>query len=254
MGTATRPSEARARRPRAILFDVGMTLVHPDGGVIAHELDARGIPGVTAADAVAALQMACDASHMRLPAGQDAIGRTGLAFAGALGLPPAPTAEALRTCLTERDLYRELDPGAAPALEALRDLGIRLAVVSNSDGTLLEELDRWSLRGYFDVIVDSTVAGVEKPDPGIFRIAVDRLGLEAEHCWYVGDHVVNDVVGGMAAGIGEIVLYDRFELYRHIPGVHRIAELPGLVTLAKEALSGAAPGGRPTAPRPAALS
>ncbi|GGV87806.1 hypothetical protein GCM10010294_70070 [Streptomyces griseoloalbus] len=237
MSAAARPAGAPARTPRAILFDVGMTLVHPDGSVISQELAARGVPGVTAADAGAALQMACDASHMRLPAGHDAIGRTGLAFAGALGLPPEPTVEALRTCLTERDLYRELDPGAAPVLQALRDLGVVLAVVSNSDGTLLEELDRWSLRGYFDVIVDSTVAGVEKPDPGIFRIAVDRLRLDAADCWYVGDHVVNDVVGGMAAGIGEIVLYDRFDLYRHIPGVHRITELPNLVTLTEEALA-----------------
>ncbi len=234
MSATARPSASIPTRPRAILFDVGMTLVHPDGTVISEELAARGVSGVTASDAGAALQMACDASHMRLPSAYDAIGRTGLAFAGALGLPPEPTVAALRTCLTERDLYRELDPHAASVLQTLRDLGIVLAVVSNSDGSLLEELDRWSLRGYFDVIVDSTVAGVEKPDPGIFRIAVEQLQLNAKDCWYVGDHVLNDVVGGMAAGIGEIVLYDRFDLYRHIPGVHRITELPGLVTLAKE--------------------
>ncbi|MGW0191599.1 HAD family hydrolase [Streptomyces sp. NPDC003362] len=242
MSTAARPGGDVPRTPRAILFDVGMTLVHPDGTLISAELAAHGVPGVAAADAVAALQMACDASHMRLPAGHDAVGRTGFAFAGALGLPPEPAVAALRRCLTELDLYRDLDADAASMLQALRDLGIVPAVVSNSDGTLLEELDRWSLRGYFDVIVDSTVAGVAKPDPGIFRIALDQLGLDGEDCWYVGDHVVNDVVGGMAAGIGEIVLYDRFDLYRHIPGVRRITELPGLVTLAREALAGAVVG------------
>ncbi|QOW01845.1 HAD family hydrolase [Rhodococcus pyridinivorans] len=220
------------RTPRAILFDVGMTLVHPDGAVIVEELAAWGVVDVSAADAGAALQMVCDASHMRLPAGHDAVGRTGLAFAGALGLPPEPTVAALRKCLTERDLYRELEPGAAPVLNALRDLDIMLGVVSNSDGTLLEELDRWSLRGYFEVIVDSTVVEVSKPDPGIFRIAVDQLQVSAEECWYVGDHIVNDVVGGMAAGIGEIILFDRFDLYRHIPGVHRITELSELAILA----------------------
>ncbi|MEV8038941.1 HAD family hydrolase [Streptomyces sp. NPDC086182] len=226
------------RRPQAILFDVGMTLVHPDGTVIAEELAAQGIADVTAADAVAALQMACDASHMRLPTAYDAVGRTGLAFAGALGLPPEPTVAAVRTCLVERDLYRDLDPGAVPALRALRGLGVALAVVSNSDGTLRDELDRWSLRGYFEVIVDSTAAGVAKPDPAIFRLAFDRLKQRAEDCWYVGDHLVNDVIGGMAAGIGEIVLYDRFDLYRHIPGVHRISALPGLVSLVREVLAG----------------
>jgi putative hydrolase of the HAD superfamily len=215
-----------------------MTLVHPDGTVIAEELAAQGIADVTAADAVAALQMACDASHMRLPTAYDAVGRTGLAFAGALGLPPEPTVAAVRTCLVERDLYRDLDPGAVPALRALRGLGVALAVVSNSDGTLRDELDRWSLRGYFEVIVDSTAAGVAKPDPAIFRLAFDRLKQRAEDCWYVGDHLVNDVIGGMAAGIGEIVLYDRFDLYRHIPGVHRISALPGLVSLVREVLAG----------------
>jgi putative hydrolase of the HAD superfamily len=138
----------------------------------------------------------------------------------------------------ERDLYRDLDPGAVPALRALRGLGVALAVVSNSDGTLRDELDRWSLRGYFEVIVDSTAAGVAKPDPAIFRLAFDRLKQRAEDCWYVGDHLVNDVIGGMAAGIGEIVLYDRFDLYRHIPGVHRISALPGLVSLVREVLAG----------------
>lgn len=232
------PAVTTLRRPQAILFDVGMTLVHPDGTVIAEELAAQGIADVTAADAVAALQMACDASHMRLPTAYDAVGRTGLAFAGALGLPPEPTVAAVRTCLVERDLYRDLDPGAVPALRALRGLGVALAVVSNSDGTLRDELDRWSLRGYFEVIVDSTAAGVAKPDPAIFRLAFDRLKQRAEDCWYVGDHLVNDVIGGMAAGIGEIVLYDRFDLYRHIPGVHRISALPGLVSLVREVLAG----------------
>ncbi len=223
--------------PRAVLFDVGMTLVHPDGAILAEELLAEGIAGVSPDDAVAALQMSCAAAHMRLPAGHDVFERTGLAMSAALATRPDGTIAALTRSLTARDLYRLLDPGAAGMLAGLRSLGVRTAVVSNSDGTLLTELERFGLREAFEVVVDSTVAGVEKPSPEIFQTALDQLGLPAGQCWYVGDDVVNDVIGGMAAGFGTVVLYDRFGLYRHIPGVVRIEDLAALPALAGSALT-----------------
>lgn len=219
-------------RPDGILFDIGMTLVHPDGAVLVEELETVGVTGVDSDDAVAALQMSCAASHMRLPAHRDVVERTALSFAAALDIPAKAAVVALGKALVERDLYRSLDPGASATLKALREAGFALGVVSNSDGTLLEELDRWALREYFDVIVDSTIAGFHKPTGEIFELALSQLGLPAEACWYVGDDLVNDVIGGLAAGFETVVLYDRLDLYRHIPGVRRITELAELVPLA----------------------
>ena len=61
-----------------------------------------------------------------------------------------------------------------PSLAALRALGLRLVVVSNANGALHRAFDRLGLTGEFDVIFDSHVEGVEKPDPRFFQIALDR--------------------------------------------------------------------------------
>jgi putative hydrolase of the HAD superfamily len=60
-------------------------------------------------------------------------------------------------------------------LERLRG-GARLAVVSNWDVSLHDVLERTGLRGLVDVVVISSELGVAKPDPAIFRAALDRLG------------------------------------------------------------------------------
>jgi len=52
-----------------------------------------------------------------------------------------------------------------------------------------------------EIVVDSHVHGVEKPDPRIFAIALGEMGIEAAGAVYVGDTVVFDVVGARAAGL-----------------------------------------------------
>jgi len=66
------------------------------------------------------------------------------------------------------------------------------------------KIDRLGLRERFDVILVSEEAGIKKPDPGLFRMALDRLGLEAKECLFVGDHPVNDVQGAAAVGMETI--------------------------------------------------
>jgi HAD superfamily hydrolase (TIGR01509 family) len=78
-------------------------------------------------------------------------------------------------------------------------------VVSNSDGRVEEALRAAGLVRYFDIIVDSTLAGVEKPDPAIFRPALDALGVLPEEAVYVGDLYDVDVAGARAAGMAAIL-------------------------------------------------
>jgi HAD superfamily hydrolase (TIGR01509 family) len=79
-------------------------------------------------------------------------------------------------------------------------------VVSNSDGRVEEALEAAGLRAYFDVVVDSTRAGVEKPDPAIFLAALDELGVPPSEALYVGDLYDVDVIGANAAGIPAVLL------------------------------------------------
>jgi len=87
-------------------------------------------------------------------------------------------------------------PGAPAALERLRAHGLALAVVSNWDETLPERLAGF----HVDAVVSSGEAGAPKPDPAIFRLALERLGVRAERALHVGDSPA-DEQGAHRAGL-----------------------------------------------------
>jgi putative hydrolase of the HAD superfamily len=106
----------------------------------------------------------------------------------------------------ERHLWSRAAPGAEPALVRLAAAGLRLGVVSNSDGRCEEALVTAGLRAHFDVVIDSDVVGVEKPDPAIFAAALGALGVAPGEALYVGDVYEVDVVGARGAGLEAILL------------------------------------------------
>jgi putative hydrolase of the HAD superfamily len=97
---------------------------------------------------------------------------------------------------------------AAPALRGLRDLGLRLAVVSNWDCSLGRVLERCGLSELLDVVVSSAEAGARKPDPAIFTRALELVGCESSEALHVGDTAAEDAAGAEAAGI-RVLLIDR---------------------------------------------
>jgi putative hydrolase of the HAD superfamily len=123
---------------------------------------------------------------------------------------PADRLPQVRDCLARLHLERHLWSGTAgdthDALARLRGAGLRLGVVSNSDGRVAEALEAAGLRGYFDVVVDSALAGIEKPDPAIFRAALGALGVPPAEALYVGDLYDVDVLGANAAGMPAVLL------------------------------------------------
>lgn len=97
-------------------------------------------------------------------------------------------------------------PDAVPALDALRALGLRLAVISNFDERLSGILEGLGLAPRVDAIVVSSELGVAKPNPAIFRHALGRLGVEARAAIHVGDHRLEDVEGAQGAGMAALHL------------------------------------------------
>jgi putative hydrolase of the HAD superfamily len=97
-------------------------------------------------------------------------------------------------------LHYEPLEGVAETLASLRGRGLELAVVANWDCALAEHLERLGLAQYFSAVVTSAQAGAAKPDPAIFRTALDRLGVAASRAVHVGDDRV-DEVGATAAGL-----------------------------------------------------
>jgi putative hydrolase of the HAD superfamily len=121
--------------------------------------------------------------------------------------------------------------GARAALDGVAALGLRRAVVSNSDGRAERHLTDCGMREGLEFVVDSQIEGVEKPDPRIFRIALERLGIAASRSLYVGDIRSVDEVGARAAGM-HFVLIDPYGDYGEDGGnaVATIAQLPEWVS------------------------
>jgi HAD superfamily hydrolase (TIGR01509 family) len=121
-------------------------------------------------------------------------------------------------------------PDAAPVLGALRAAGIHTAVVSNWDCSLGEVLAGLGLGGLLDTVITSAEAGARKPDPQIFRMALERLRRPPELVLLVGDSLDVDVAGGRAAGIRSLLL-DRGGSAGDTGDVECISTLDNLPTL-----------------------
>jgi putative hydrolase of the HAD superfamily len=120
--------------------------------------------------------------------------------------------------------------GAVAAVSELRRRGLRIGVVSNAEGRVARDLDDAGYRGAFETVVDSHLVGVEKPDPAIFAIALERMSVRAESAIFVGDLPDVDVKGALAAGIAPVLL-DRHDLYPDAPArrIRALSDLPDLV-------------------------
>jgi putative hydrolase of the HAD superfamily len=139
------------------------------------------------------------------------------------------TAEALYAEFTDLANYR-LFPDVEPVLERLDHAGLTLGVVSNFEEWLERLLEDLGVTRYFDVRVISGVEGVEKPDPRIFLLALERTGARPEESIYVGDNPEFDTEPAESVGMTG-VLIDRRNRFPDHPG-RRIAsldELPALI-------------------------
>jgi HAD superfamily hydrolase (TIGR01549 family) len=106
----------------------------------------------------------------------------------------------------EHNLWEYVPDDVVPALERMRAAVPKLVVVSNANGVLHRMFDRVGLTRFFDVICDSCVEKVEKPDPRYFHLALERSGSRAATTTMVGDLYHVDVVGARNAGLDAILL------------------------------------------------
>jgi putative hydrolase of the HAD superfamily len=111
----------------------------------------------------------------------------------------------LRDSLLAALRFRPYDEVPA-ALRALRAAGHRLVVVSNWDVSLHEMLRDAGLRGLVDAAISSAEAGAAKPDPAIFRRALELAGEPAADALHAGDSLEYDVFGALAAGLRAALL------------------------------------------------
>jgi len=105
-----------------------------------------------------------------------------------------------------RHLWSVALPGTADGLDALRKAGWLVACISNADGTVARLLETAGILPHLEFVVDSGVVGVEKPDPRIFEIALERAQVTAAESYYVGDVHPIDVVGARDVGMTPVLM------------------------------------------------
>jgi putative hydrolase of the HAD superfamily len=138
-------------------------------------------------------------------------------------------AEALHRSFSDPAGYKLFDD-ARPALDALAGRGIKLGVVSNFEPWLEDVLALEGVDHLFVAVAISGKLGVAKPDPEIFRAALQEAGAVAEASVHVGDQPAMDVAGARKVGITP-VLIDRFARHPDPDGAHRVTSLTELVEL-----------------------
>jgi putative hydrolase of the HAD superfamily len=152
---------------------------------------------------------------------------------GALGLPFTDgIAQRLYATFTDLANYR-LFPDVEVTLSRLRSAGLVLGVVSNFEEWLERLLESLGVTGFFDARIISGVEGVEKPDPKIFRLALDRTGVEPQDAVYVGDSVSFDVEPAATLGMLAVLIDRRGRFPEHAgPRITSLEALPALVGVA----------------------
>ena len=129
-------------------------------------------------------------------------------------------------------------PGAVETMSTLRLFGYKIGVISNCS----DEVSRLWNTTPFEPLVDAAVlssdVGLSKPDPRIYELASERLGIAAEQCLYVGDGSSGELSGASKAGMTAVVMrapYDQADGDRqgwHGDKASTIPDVLGLLGLA----------------------
>ena len=125
---------------------------------------------------------------------------------GAPEVEPGELTKRLIKSFQNIQLWSRVMPDTPAFLEWLVAQGYFLGVISNSTGTLEGQLVRLGLGPYFQVILDSAIVGIQKPHPGIFKLALQRAGVEGAEAVFVGDTYATDVGGAQLAGLTGILM------------------------------------------------
>ncbi len=223
---------------RAIFFDAGNTLVFPRVEELAADLTAQGFPA-----SVEDFYASERAGKARLdewlwpqlrdgqvPRKVDLVywGEYLRSLMERVGVPEEARGKVmlrLSEGFKEITLWSRVLPETPGVLDTLRSRGYFLGVISNSLGTIEEQLSRVALARRFDTILDSAIVGIEKPHPEIFQLALGRAGVNPSEAVFIGDTYATDVGGAQLAGMGGILM-DRVGAYPN-------AECPRITSLAE---------------------
>jgi putative hydrolase of the HAD superfamily len=218
---------------RAIFLDAGGTLIHLDRGYILKALQDVGVEKDEAAFLIAD-QDAREKRAAAIRAGEVLDDATSwrvyavrlLEMLEATGDAASVVSARIKERHRQGNLWTHVEAGTLETLAQLKDRGFTLGVVSNADGRVESFLELVGITRYLDFVIDSGRVGVEKPNPRIFELALERAGVSAPEAVHVGDVYEVDVVGARAAGIDPIMIVSNGgPAPRDVPVIRAFTEL-----------------------------
>ena len=123
-----------------------------------------------------------------------------------------PYAEELAHMWEVTHYHRALRPHVREMLEGLKDLGMKLGVISNTASLyqVFDILKEYGIRDYFQDVTLSSVTGYRKPNPNIFMVSLHQVQSDPAHCACVGDTISRDVIGPIRMGFGATFHIDSY--------------------------------------------
>lgn len=238
-------------RPKAVIFDVGFALTFLDADMIAEISTNAGMP-MSSSDVESAIPRLRRENaetkddrprfiEVATPGRSgDGVNYLSMLFNRLLVLAcPKLEIDPILLLRTEiylrrehlkKNLWRIPGPGVRDAMKSLRNDGIKIGIVSNSEGNVEAMLEDVGLRKFCDVVIDSAVVGVSKPDRAIYEKCLRRLGgeIKAHETFMVGDTPSADVFGARAVGM-PAALIDPLDIYPWVDAP-KFASVPAFVS------------------------
>lgn len=221
-------TDTRSSAVRAVTFDYGQTLAELDTAFLAKRALEWGAV-VDAERLDEASPTAWSAYDAAKRAGKSGHGAWTLFMSTLLSHAGVTSKEHPGTDVTDglveylwseqprRNLWRRPIVGMKELVAELAARGVRLGIVSNSEGRLSELLDEVGLRSYFGFVADSGLLAFEKPDPRIFEYAANGLEVAASDTVHVGDAWVADIEGALGVGARAIWVTSALDETRALP-------------------------------------
>ncbi|MDD5338925.1 MAG: HAD family hydrolase [Dehalococcoidales bacterium] len=97
-------------------------------------------------------------------------------------------------------------PGSLETLSQIKNAGLKIGLVSNCSSAPPVIWPHTSFAPFFDITVFSSVVGLQKPDPRIYRLAYEQLGVNANDCLYVGDGDDEELKGAATTGMHPVLI------------------------------------------------
>ena len=209
----------RVTVPEAVLFDMGGVLLESadmwdDSGY--HKSYPGGLPGGVPVEWFLGLSRAILQAYEALPQPRPAMDPRPIirSWLGEVSIEPSPeNVERWYAVLSDWEV-RPLYPFVRPTLERLRAMGFRIGLISNT--LMVSDSHRRLFReggilDLFEFAVFSAEFGMNKPDPSIFRHALNSMRLNPARAWYVGDKPHRDVCGAHSVNMTAVLVDSIYE-------------------------------------------